>query len=64
MTMQARIPSTRIDTIAAWREAPYFAEDERASLALAKAVTRLTDPPPQVPDQWVEQIIKEDQRSQ
>ncbi len=34
---------TRVFTIAAWREAPYFTEAERAALALAEAATRLSD---------------------
>jgi alkylhydroperoxidase family enzyme len=28
--------------VAAWRDAPYFTEAERAALALAEAVTRLS----------------------
>ena len=30
-------------TVAAWREAPYFTDAERAALALTEAVTRLSD---------------------
>ncbi|MEU7859945.1 MULTISPECIES: carboxymuconolactone decarboxylase family protein [Nonomuraea] len=33
----------RLFAVAAWREAPYFTEAERAALALAEAVTRLAD---------------------
>jgi len=33
----------RLFAVAAWREAPYFTEAERAALALAEAVTRLSD---------------------
>ncbi|WP_158895113.1 carboxymuconolactone decarboxylase family protein [Amycolatopsis anabasis] len=33
----------RLFAVAAWREAPYFSEEERAALALAEAVTRLAD---------------------
>ena len=33
----------RLFTVAAWRDAPYFTEAERAALALAEAVTRLSD---------------------
>ncbi|WP_106403080.1 carboxymuconolactone decarboxylase family protein [Actinocorallia populi] len=33
----------RIATVAAWREAPFFDDSERAALALAEAVTRLAD---------------------
>ena len=41
----------RIATVAAWREAPFFTDAERAALALAEAVTRLADRPDPVPDQ-------------
>ncbi|MBT2235768.1 carboxymuconolactone decarboxylase family protein [Nonomuraea sp. NEAU-A123] len=33
----------RLFAVAAWREAPYFTEAERAALALAEEVTRLAD---------------------
>ncbi|WP_433519123.1 carboxymuconolactone decarboxylase family protein [Nonomuraea sp. CA-143628] len=33
----------RLFAVAAWREAPYFTDAERAALALAEAVTRLAD---------------------
>ncbi len=36
--------------MAAWREAPYFSEAERAALALTEAVTRLSDRADPVPD--------------
>ena len=35
----------RIATVAAWREAPFFTDAERAALALAEAATRLADRP-------------------
>jgi AhpD family alkylhydroperoxidase len=35
--------SQRILTVAAWRDAPYFSDAERAALALTEAVTRLAD---------------------
>lgn len=41
----------RIDTVAAWRETPYFTNEERAALALAEAVTRLSDRPDPVSDE-------------
>jgi AhpD family alkylhydroperoxidase len=45
----------RIHTVAAWREAPYFTDAERAALALAEAATRLADRPDPVPDEvWNE----------
>ena len=40
----------RLVTVAAWREAPYFTDAERAALALAEAATRLADSPDPVPD--------------
>ena len=33
----------RLFTVAAWREAPYFTDAERAALALTEAATRLND---------------------
>src|SRR5512132_1321452 len=39
----------RLATVAAWREAPYFSDAERATLALAEAATRLADRPDPVP---------------
>jgi AhpD family alkylhydroperoxidase len=45
----------RLFALAAWREAPYFTEAERAALALAEAATRLSDRPDPVPDEvWEE----------
>src|SRR5262245_20837367 len=45
----------RLFAVAAWREAPYFTDAERAALALAEAVTRLSDRPNPVPDEiWDE----------
>lgn len=40
----------RIAAVAAWREAPYFTDAERAALDLAEAATRLSDRPDAVPD--------------
>jgi AhpD family alkylhydroperoxidase len=45
----------RIATVAAWREASYFTDAERAALALTEAATRLADRPDPVPDEiWDE----------
>jgi len=45
----------RLFTVAAWRDAPYFTDAERAALALTEAVTRLADRPDPVPDEiWDE----------
>jgi len=45
----------RLFAVAAWREAPYFTDAERAALALAEVVTRLADHADPVPDEiWEE----------
>lgn len=45
----------RIIAVAAWREAPYFSEAERAALALTEAATRLNDRADPVPEEiWQE----------
>ncbi len=40
----------KLFTVAAWREATYFTEPERAALALAESATRLADRADAVPD--------------
>lgn len=40
----------RLFAVAAWQDAPYFTDAERAALALAEAVTRLSDRSDPVPD--------------
>lgn len=40
----------RLFMVSAWREAPNFTDAERAALALAEAMTRLSDRPDPVPD--------------
>ena len=40
----------RLFAVAAWREAPYFTDAERAALELAECVTRLSDRSDPVPD--------------
>lgn len=45
----------RLFAVAAWRDAPYFTDAERAALALTEAVTRLSDRADPVPDEiWNE----------
>ena len=45
----------RLFAVAAWREAPYFTDAERAALALTEAATRLSDRGDAVPDEvWNE----------
>jgi AhpD family alkylhydroperoxidase len=41
----------QVYTIAAWRETPWFSDEERAVLALTEAITRLSDNPNPVPDE-------------
>jgi AhpD family alkylhydroperoxidase len=49
------VSSERINTVAAWREAPYFTDAERAALALTEAATRIADRSDPVPDEiWRE----------
>lgn len=40
----------RLFAVSAWREAPWFTDEERAALALTEAVTRLNDCADPVPD--------------
>jgi AhpD family alkylhydroperoxidase len=40
----------RIFAVAAWRDAPFFTDAERAALALTESVTRLADTADPVPD--------------
>ncbi len=40
----------RLFAVAAWRDAPFFTDQERAALALTEAVTRLADQADPVPD--------------
>ena len=59
---EAGEPDERINTVAAWREASYFTDAERAALALTEAVTRLADRPDPVPDEvWNEAAEHYDQ---
>lgn len=45
----------RLFAVAAWREAPYFTDAERAALALTEAATRLSDRADAVPNEvWDE----------
>ena len=53
----------RLFSVAAWREAPYFTDAERAALALTEAATRLSDRPDPVPDEiWDEAARHYDER--
>ena len=53
----------RLFCVAAWREAPCFTDAERAALALAEAMTRLSDRDDPVPDEiWDEAARHYDER--
>ncbi|MEU9835574.1 carboxymuconolactone decarboxylase family protein [Streptosporangium sp. NPDC048047] len=52
---QAGESDERLFSVAAWRETPYYTDAERAALALAEEVTRLSDRAEAVPDHvWEE----------
>ncbi|MDQ6715635.1 MAG: carboxymuconolactone decarboxylase family protein, partial [Actinomycetota bacterium] len=54
----------RLATVAAWRDAPFFTDAERAALALGEAATRLSDRADPVPDQlWDEAAKHFDERA-
>ena len=54
----------RLFAVAAWREAPYFTDAERAALALTEAATRLSDRADPVPDEiWDEAARHYDERA-
>ena len=60
---QAGETDERCFVVSAWRDAPYFTDAERAALALAEAVTRLSDRPDPVPDSvWDEAARHFDER--
>ena len=54
----------RLNTLAAWRETPYFTDAERAALALTEAATRISDRWDAVPDDvWNEAARHYDERA-
>jgi len=54
----------RLMCVAAWRDAPYFTDAERAALALTESVTRLSDRSDPVPDDvWNEAAKHYDERT-
>ena len=54
----------RLFAVAAWRDAPYFTEAERAALELAESVTRLSDRADPVPDRiWEEAARQYDEKA-
>jgi AhpD family alkylhydroperoxidase len=55
---QAGESDERIFAVAAWRDAPWYTEAERAALALTESVTRLSDRADPVPDDVWEAAAK------
>jgi AhpD family alkylhydroperoxidase len=54
----------RLFAVAAWRDTPFFSDAERAALALAEAVTRLSHREDPVPDEiWNEAASHYDERA-
>ncbi len=63
MLQQTGESNERLFAVSAWRDAPYFTDAERAALALAEAVTRLSDRADPVPDDiWQEAAAHYDER--
>ncbi|MGY0500812.1 carboxymuconolactone decarboxylase family protein [Nocardia sp. FBN12] len=48
---KAGVSEQRLDTLVAWRETPFFSDEERAALELAEAATRMADRPDAVTDE-------------
>jgi len=48
----------RIFAVAAWREAPFYTDAERAALALTEALTRLADRGDAVPDALWDEVVR------
>jgi AhpD family alkylhydroperoxidase len=64
MMKKAGETDERLFAVAAWRDAPYFTEAERAALALTEAVTRLADREDAVPDPiWAEAARHYDEKA-
>jgi AhpD family alkylhydroperoxidase len=64
MSRQLGETDERLFAVAAWRDAPYFTDPERAALALTEAVTRLSDRPNPVPDDvWEEAAGQYDEKA-
>ncbi|CAI9404873.1 carboxymuconolactone decarboxylase family protein [Nocardioides sp. T2.26MG-1] len=57
------ISRERLFAVAAWRDAPYFTDPERAALGLVEAVTRVADRGEPVPDEvWDEAARQYDEQ--
>ena len=61
---QAGETDERLFAVAAWRDAPWFTDAERAALALTEAVTRIGDRADPVPDEvWNEAVRHYDEQA-
>jgi alkylhydroperoxidase family enzyme len=61
---QAGQSDERIFAVAAWREAPYYTDAERAALALTEANTRISDQADPVSDEvWSEAAKHYDEKA-
>jgi AhpD family alkylhydroperoxidase len=56
--MKAGDTDQRVFAVAAWREAPYFTDAERAALALTEAITRLSDRADAVPNELWDEVAR------
>lgn len=56
--MEAGVKVEKIFAVGAWRESPYFTEQERAALTLTEYLTRISDRPDPVPDEIWNEVIK------
>ena len=64
MLKKAGETDERLFAVAAWRDAPYFNDAERAALALTEAATRLCDRADPVPDEiWNEAARHYDEKA-
>lgn len=55
---RAGVSEEKIDTVAGWRDAPYFDDAERSALALTESLTRLADSSDPVPDAIYDEAAK------
>lgn len=61
---RAGVADERIFAVGAWRDTTYYSDAERAALALAEAVTRVSDRSDPVPDEiWNEAARHYDERA-
>jgi AhpD family alkylhydroperoxidase len=56
--LKAGESTERLFAVSAWRHSPHFTDAERAALALAEAVTRLSDREDPVPDEVWDEAAK------